>query len=148
MKRLSLLFFIVSMFIFSRITFTLSQVIPEIQLNELKELVSKPSQPNFHLISVLPSSSYKDCNIPGSINIPIDQLERKSLLLKWHKNDLIIVYGASPSCPLSRYAFERLKKAGFLQVKVFSGGLKQWHNHRLPVNGSCKAGYLKNSANL
>lgn len=143
MKRLSVLFFIVIVFVFSQISFCSSFTGSYISANELNLLLQKQKKSSFHLISVLPKFSHKDCRIPGSVNIPLHRLEKISRLMHWDKNDHIVLYCASSHCPLSRYGLEALKEHGFKNVQVLQGGLMAWNDAMLPAKGVCRAGYLR-----
>lgn len=96
--------------------------------------------PNLLVINVLSPSICSDCHIPGSINVPLHKLTKKSQ--DWRKDANIVLHCASLHCPLSRYAFEMLYKLGFTRVRVFDGGLKEWTTEKLPRIGRCSAGYL------
>ena len=54
---------------------------------------------NFFLVNVLDPLYYEDCHIRGSINVPLDEIE------KWAKNidkdSHIVVYCASYVCPMA-----------------------------------------------
>ncbi len=95
----------------------------------------------FYLINVLPDNVYKDCNIPGSINIACHKLEK--YLKRWPKQRKIVVYSSSPLCPLAHNAYQKLQELGFSNVQLLQGGISDWMQHGYPVQGACKAGYLK-----
>jgi len=48
---------------------------------------------------------------------------------------LIVVYCVGPSCPKARHVAEKLKKNGYRNVKVFSGGLVEWSHAGFPMEG-------------
>ncbi len=48
---------------------------------------------------------------------------------------LIVVYCIGPSCPKARHVAEKLKKNGYRNVKVFSGGLVEWSRAGFPIEG-------------
>ena len=48
---------------------------------------------------------------------------------------LIVVYCIGPSCDKARNVAEKLKKNGYRNVKVFSGGLLEWSHAGYPMEG-------------
>ncbi|MFA5999069.1 MAG: rhodanese-like domain-containing protein [Candidatus Babeliales bacterium] len=96
---------------------------------------------NLLVINVLSPSICSDCHIPGSINVPLHTLTKKSQ--DWRKDANIVLHCASLHCPLSRYAFEMLSKLGFTRIRVFDGGLQEWTAEKFPRVGRCRAGYLR-----
>jgi rhodanese-related sulfurtransferase len=95
---------------------------------------------NFFLINVLPSESYADCHIKGSISVPLEKLEE--FAQKLDKNAEIVVYCARYACPLSKKAWKLLKKLGFVNIKAYEGGILEWHQTGLATEGSCKSDFL------
>ncbi|HSW75424.1 MAG TPA: rhodanese-like domain-containing protein [Candidatus Saccharimonadales bacterium] len=93
------------------------------------------------VINVLSRAVCVDCQIPGSINIPLHKLPKKSQ--EWRKDLNIVLHCASLHCPLSTYAFDLLRKLGFTNVRVLSGGLQEWACKSFPRTGRCRAGYLR-----
>lgn len=93
------------------------------------------------IINVLPRSSYDDCHIKGSINVPLDDLE--DYVAEFDKNQEIIVHCAKYDCPISRKAFRLLKMLGFGNVKAYEGGIVEWFQLGYPVEGPCKQETLK-----
>ncbi len=95
------------------------------------------------VIHVLGKETYDDAHIPGTINIPLDQLKQ------WthgkDKHTPIVVYSASYSCPASSNAYHELKNLGFMNVKVYEGGVAEWYHKGFPTEGPAKLDYLKKS---
>jgi rhodanese-related sulfurtransferase len=103
-------------------------------------------QPRWYLINVLPNEFCSECSIPGSINIPTHKLEKKlANSKKWPRDRKIVVYCAGGDCPLSKYAYEILKKLGFVDVQILAGGIIEWVADKLLVHGHCAFSYLKAS---
>jgi rhodanese-related sulfurtransferase len=76
------------------------------------------------LVNVLDTDQFREEHIPGSINIPaddIDEFERR-----FAKDKKIVVYCASRDCPASREAAEALVQRGFEHVFDYEGGLSEW----------------------
>jgi rhodanese-related sulfurtransferase len=93
------------------------------------------------VINVLDEKTFNDCHIQNSVNIPFDQLQER--VKDFDRAREIIVYCASYECSASDEAYKMLDKMGFVRVKVYKGGTKEWKNMGLPTHGSCRAEYLK-----
>lgn len=87
------------------------------------------------VVNVLNSEAYDDCRIMSSINAPLNLLE--SIASGWDKNQDIVLYCTSYSCLASKSAYSILKSMGFKQVAVYEGGIKEWRELGLPVDGVC-----------
>ncbi|MHA2007547.1 MAG: rhodanese-like domain-containing protein [Promethearchaeota archaeon] len=85
----------------------------------------------FKLVFTLGEWHFKAMHIPGSIHI--DSPEK--IVGQLDKNDDIVVYCASESCPASVMAYHALKNNGFINVRRFAGGLEDWQNHSYPLVG-------------
>jgi rhodanese-related sulfurtransferase len=48
---------------------------------------------------------------------------------------LIVVYCIGPGCSKARHVAEKLKKNGYRNVRVFSGGLIEWSHAGFPIEG-------------
>ena len=96
---------------------------------------------DLYVINVLPKKICADCNIAGTINIPFHQLAKK--VINWPKDRKIVVHCAGQQCPLGRHAYHQLRELGFVNVRLFEGGLRVWKSNNLPTKGACRAGYLK-----
>lgn len=93
------------------------------------------------VINVLAEENYQDCHIKGSIHVPYDELRDYAQNL--NKNQEIVVYCAHYDCPKSKQAYELLQKMGFTNIAAYEGGIREWLQLGLPVQGKCKADYLK-----
>lgn len=103
--------------------------------------LSVTDEQGLYVINVLPKDICKDCQIPGTLNIPFDKLAKK--VQSWPKNREIVIHCAGDPCPLGRHAYELLVSQGFKNVQLFDGGLRSWKREKLPTQGRCRAGYLK-----
>jgi len=71
------------------------------------------------------SWDYSDGNIPGAINIPEYKFDYEMVELL-NKNAIYTVYCGGTDCDISKRLAEKLQKAGFKNVLVFSGGWEEW----------------------
>jgi rhodanese-related sulfurtransferase len=94
-----------------------------ITCGSLKGMMDKNE--DFILVDVLSPVSYEEEHIPRSINIPLEDIEKKAKkLLK--KDKMIVVYCGSFRCNMSSQAAEILTKLGYKDVYDFEGGLQFW----------------------
>lgn len=95
---------------------------------------------SFFLVNVLDPLYYEDCHIRGSINIPLEDIE------KWAKNidkdSRIVVYCASYVCPMALTAWMKLHALGFASAWIYEGGMNEWYHMNMPVEGPCRQPYL------
>ena len=92
------------------------------------------------VLNILDPELYQDCHIPGSINVPLDELEDYARELD--SNCEIVVYCSNYLCTASKYAAELLQKLGFKQVYAYEAGMAEWRQRGLPVDGLAKQQYL------
>ncbi|OGQ59611.1 MAG: hypothetical protein A3J24_06640 [Deltaproteobacteria bacterium RIFCSPLOWO2_02_FULL_53_8] len=101
-----------------------------ISRDQLKTLLNRSEE--LVLVNSLSTEEFEHEHIPGSINIPADEIERlASSLLK--EDDLIVVYSSSPRCMISAVAADKLTTIGYENVLRFSGGITEWEAAGFPV---------------
>ncbi|MDW7726488.1 MAG: rhodanese-like domain-containing protein [Candidatus Methanoperedens sp.] len=89
---------------------------------------------NIKLINVLDRSSFDAVHIPGSINIPLEELSERAEH-ELGKDEEIIVYCSSSTCQASPAAAEKLDKMGYTMVYHFKGGIAGWKEAGYPLEG-------------
>lgn len=94
-----------------------------ITLEQLMEM--NVNKQRFKLVEVLDESSYKKGHLPGAMNIPVDKL-KTAAPKKLKKNETIVVYCASYSCPLSTEAAALLGKIGYKKILDYKAGKQGW----------------------
>lgn len=82
----------------------------------------------FALVNVLPQQSFAQEHIPGSVNIPVEQLEAFDRI--FDKDKEVVVYCASKTCDASERAASELAQRGFHSVYDYQAGLEGWKNAR------------------
>ena len=100
-----------------------------ISREELKDKLDRGD--DFKLICVLGDWAFQAQHIPGSIHIPDESTSKRLLELE----DEIIVYCTNESCQASVFAYEKLIKAGYKDVRRYSGGLADWFEAGYPLEG-------------
>lgn len=94
--------------------------VPAITTTELKEQMKK-TRPV--LLDVREPYEHSQKNIPGSVLIPLGQLDHRLSELEKYKDKEIVVYCRSGS--RSAYACNILRKQGFNAINL-SGGMISW----------------------
>ena len=100
-----------------------------IDREELREKVERGDR--FKLVMCLNEWAFKAKHIPGSIhfNAPAE------MLAGLQKDDEIVVYCSNPECLASLAVYHRLVEHGYTNVRRYSGGLSDWENAELPLEG-------------
>lgn len=100
-----------------------------IERDELKAKIDRGD--DFKLVMVLNEWAFNAKHIPGSLNVTspaeaADQLE---------KDDEIVIYCSDERCIASKIAFDQLSEAGYENVRRYAGGIADWEDHGLPLEG-------------
>jgi len=108
-------------------------MVKKISRDELLKLIN--SGEKFKLVDVLTRESFEKEHIKGSISAPLDNIGKKTAkMLK--KADKIVVYCASFDCHASTEAAEKLLSMGYKDVLDYKGGLQDYKEANLPMEGS------------
>lgn len=86
------------------------------------------------IAEVLPLASYEAGHLPGAVHLPLEGLESVAEALD--RDAMLILYCSGPTCGNSHRAAERLVRAGFSNVRVFSGGKAAWREAGLSLEVS------------
>ena len=100
-------------------------MVENITKNQLKEKLD--NEANLKLVNVLPKENFEEKHIPGSLNIPVDQIEEKAPQ-RLDKNEKIVVYCANFECSASPKAAKKLEKLGYKNVYDYEGGIEDWQD--------------------
>lgn len=111
-------------------------MIKQITREELQRM--RAAQEKFTLVDVLSRESFDREHIPGAVSMPLAGLKRLALRLL-DKNDTIVVYCASFECNASSAAAQQLEALGFTHVLDYKGGLKDYKEGGLALEGSLHA---------
>jgi rhodanese-related sulfurtransferase/DNA-binding transcriptional ArsR family regulator len=94
------------------------------------ELLERARNGLVTVVDVRPPEEFAQGHIPGALNIPLDQLERR---LGEIPNDReAVAYCRGPWCVLSFEAVARLRSAG-VNARRLKDGLPEWRRAGLPV---------------
>jgi rhodanese-related sulfurtransferase len=89
-------------------------------------------------LDVRSSTDYEFGHIPGAINVPEPEFEKRFPALKDQltRAKTIVVYCKSEDCGLSLWAALRLRNEGLTQATIYYEGWNRWYNANLPVSRS------------
>lgn len=97
--------------------------IVELPVQELKKRIDQNSQSVF-ILDVREPYEYEIVNIPGSVLIPLGQIQNRISELELYKNSSVVVHCHHGG--RSRKACEILKSKGFKKVENLAGGIHEW----------------------
>lgn len=94
------------------------------------ELMDRARKGLVTVLDVRPPEEYAAGHLPGAVNIPVQQLEKRLGELPRRKE--IVAYCRGPYCLMSYDAVELLRKKG-LKARRLEDGLPEWRAAGLPV---------------
>jgi rhodanese-related sulfurtransferase/DNA-binding transcriptional ArsR family regulator len=94
------------------------------------ELLERSRKGLVTIVDVRPAAEFAAGHLPGAINIPIDDLERRIGELPKRKE--VVAYCRGPYCLMSFDAVMKLRKRG-LRAKRLENGLPEWRAAGFPV---------------
>jgi rhodanese-related sulfurtransferase len=93
-----------------------------------------------YLVNVLQKEQFDDAHIPGSINVPFQDLLKQAG--EWDKDAEIILYCSNTMCLASSEGVKQLKALGFKNVRAYEEGIAGWFQEGNPVIGKHEEEYL------
>jgi ArsR family transcriptional regulator len=94
------------------------------------ELLRRLEEESVTLLDVRPADEFAAGHLPGAVNIPLKQLDRR--LRELPRRREIVAYCRGPYCVLSFEAVAALRRKGF-RVRRLADGLPEWRAAGLPV---------------
>ncbi|MEI7824092.1 MAG: rhodanese-like domain-containing protein [Chlorobiaceae bacterium] len=81
--------------------------------------------------------AYYSSHIKGALSLSDSRFDEQFPEFRQKKSTetLIVVYCVGPGCSKARHVAEKLKKNGYRNVRVFSGGLTEWSHAGFPMEG-------------
>jgi rhodanese-related sulfurtransferase/DNA-binding transcriptional ArsR family regulator len=95
-----------------------------------KELLDRAKKGLVTVLDVRPSEEFAASHLPGAVNIPIHELEKR--LGELPKRKEVVAYCRGPYCLMSYDAVQLLRKKG-LKARRLEAGLPEWRLAGLPV---------------
>ena len=103
---------------------------------ERSELVGQLSgNETFTLIEVLPEEDYRRGHLPGALNVPPDRVGDLAPALVPDRTTPIVIYSGGADPDRSTQAARELRLLGYIKVRTYRGGKKDWLDHGLPIEG-------------
>lgn len=99
----------------------------------ISELWQRIQNSNVVVLDVRPDEEYQQSHIPGSISIPLSQLQER--LDELPKDLEVVAYCRGPYCVLSPEAVAMMKKAGIRAIRL-NDGLPDWQRAGLPIENA------------
>lgn len=100
----------------------------------LDELRWKLAVGNVVVFYALPTDAYRAAHIPGALNAPPRLARRIAAIVVPDKSADIVVYGERTDSGAARQLADRLLLLGYANVRLFTGGIKEWMRFLLPVS--------------
>jgi len=88
-----------------------------------KDLVQRVKEGAVTVLDVRPVEEYRAGHIPGSLSVPLPEIEK--LLSTLPRDQEIVAYCRGPYCVLAVQAVEMLRKKGFTAVRL-EEGIQDW----------------------
>lgn len=89
------------------------------------------------LVDVRAPLDFKEAHIAGAVSVPFYKLPKDAA---WPKRIPLVLYCAGKGCPLSYDSALALIKEGYEDVKVLSGGIREWELKKYPIVRDEKVG--------
>jgi rhodanese-related sulfurtransferase/predicted transcriptional regulator len=102
----------------------------EMEAVPAKEVLERAKKGLVVVLDVRPPQEYSAGHLPGAVNIPIHELEKR--LKELPKRKEIIAYCRGPYCLMSYDAVSLLRKRG-IKARRLEAGLPEWRASGLPV---------------
>ena len=102
----------------------------EMEAVPAKEVLERAKKGLVVVLDVRPSEEFSAGHLPGAINIPIHELEKR--LMELPKRKEVIAYCRGPYCLMSYDAVSLLRKKG-IKARRLEAGLPEWSAAGLPV---------------
>jgi rhodanese-related sulfurtransferase len=104
--------------------------IDELEPVPVKELLDRARKGLVTVLDVRPPEEFAAGHVPGAVNIPVRELEKR--LKELPKNKEVIAYCRGPYCLMSFDAVELLRRKG-LRARRLEAGLPEWRLAGMPV---------------
>lgn len=108
------------------------ETISTIDADDLKAKLESDRPPV--VINVLSRDAHIARHIPGSVNVPVDDLDLVEQIVP-NKDESIVVYCANADCDASPTAAQTLEEKGYTNVVDFEGGYAGWRQAGYPLVG-------------
>ena len=109
-----------------------------IQLEEKRVVTLKEAKELFDakevtFLDARPAPIFKRGHIPGALNVPFNSMEKEKLMKDIKLDQPLVVYCYSAKCNQASLLDARIRKLGYKNVAVFSGGIVEWTKADYPL---------------
>lgn len=104
---------------------------------DAEELLRRMREDSVTLLDVRAETEYAVGHVPGAVNIPLTELERR--LAELRKDQEVIAYCRGPHCTLSAEAVRALSAKGY-KARHFDSGLPGWQALGLAISSLQSSG--------
>jgi rhodanese-related sulfurtransferase len=101
-----------------------------------REVLERARKSLVTVLDVRPPEEFAAGHVPGAINIPVQELEKRIKELPRRRE--VIAYCRGPYCLMSFEAVEKLRKKGW-RARRLENGLPEWRAAGLPVVGEAES---------
>jgi rhodanese-related sulfurtransferase/DNA-binding HxlR family transcriptional regulator len=119
----------------ARVTATYFRARDELEPISRTELLDRVRAGEATVLDVRPEDEFQNGHLPGALNIPLSQLERRLAELSPDKE--IVAYCRGPWCVLSFEAVAALRQRGY-QARRLEDGFPEWKVAGLPIGSAAK----------
>ena len=85
------------------------------------------------VVEALPRAAFRRLHLPGALNLPRGEVERRAPELLPDRGAEIVVYCGSWLCRSSDRVAEQLRRLGYTRVRIYRGGKHDWRRAGLPT---------------
>ncbi|WP_163508262.1 rhodanese-like domain-containing protein [Fodinicola acaciae] len=100
---------------------------------ELRQLIDDHA---VTVVDALPASYYEQAHLPTAINLVEDEVATRAAELLPDKAAAIVTYCSNTACHNSGKVALSLEKLGYTNVRKYAGGIQDWTEAGLPVEGT------------
>lgn len=100
-----------------------------------------PHNTGLLVINILDKPFYEDAHIKGSIHVPF--MDLADFAQNLDRKTEVVVYCSNYACSASGAAAKQLRDMGFSHVWAYEGGMAEWYQLQLPVEGPAGKDYLR-----
>lgn len=108
----------------------------ELEPLSAKEVLELARKSLVTVLDVRPAEEFAAGHVPGAINIPVQELEKR--IKELPKRREVVAYCRGPYCLMSFEAVEKLRKKGW-RARRLKNGLPEWRAAGLPVEQEAKS---------
>jgi rhodanese-related sulfurtransferase len=108
----------------------------ELEAVPAAELLQRARRGLVTVLDVRPPEEFAAGHVPGAVNIPVHELEKR--LKELPRKREVVAYCRGPYCLMSFEAVQILRKKG-LRARRLENGLPEWRAAGLPVDRTAKA---------